>query len=479
MATSKKSVLSNMIWRFAERCGAQGVSFIVSLVLARLLTPEVYGVVSLITVFTSILQLFIDSGFKNALIQKKDADQLDYSTVFYFNVTMGVVLYLVMFTAAPVLARFYKKDFIVPYIRVMSLTLVLGGINGIQQAVVARRMQFKLFFYATLGGTLFSAIVGIAMAYMGMGVWALIVQRLTNQTIDTIILWVMVQWRPTLEFSLERLKPMFRYGSKLLGSSLLNSFTENISGLLIGKVYSADMLAYYDKGKNVPNLVVQNLQAAVQSVLFPVLAEQQSQKDRVKIILKLSILTSTYCVFPCMVGVAACAAPLIRVLFTEKWSAMIPYLQLWCFIYAFFLLHTANLQVIQALGRSDIYLKIEIIKQIISLIGIIIAIHFGALAILFSVCIVTIISFYINSQPNEELADYGCMEQIKDLLPIIILNAVMGTIVMLVGQLSLPDILLLPLQIMTGVIVYISGSALLKLDIFIYMLNTAKEVIHR
>lgn len=479
METNKSVVLSNMLWRFAERCGAQGVSFIVSLVLARLLAPEDYGVLSLITVFTTILNLFIDCGFKNALIQKENADQLDYSTVFFFNVIMGILLYLGMFAAAPAIAGFYEKEYMIPYIRIMSLTLVLGGINGIQQAVVAKRMQFKLFFYATLGGTLISAVVGIAMAYMGMGVWALIAQRLTNQAIDTVILWLTVRWRPTFEFSFSRLKPMFNYGSKLLGSSILASFMTNLSGLLIGKVYTTDMLAYYDKGQNVPNLVVLNLQAAVQSVLFPVIATQQNQREQVKKILRRSLLTSAYCIFPCMMGIAACARPLIRILFTEKWIEMTPYLQLWCFVFAFYLIHTANLQVIQALGRSDIFLKIEIIKQILSFIGIIIGIRFGALAILFSVCVVTVISFYINAQPNKELVDYGCTEQLKDMLPIIILNFVMGVAVMFAGKLNLSDIPLLLVQICTGVIIYIGGSILMKLEIYTYILNTAREVFHR
>ena len=310
MAVNRKTIISNMLWRLAERCGAQGVSFIVSLILARLLLPEAYGVISLITVFTSILNLFIDSGFKNALIQKKDADQLDYSTVFYFNIVMGVLLYGIMFAAAPLIADFYDRPYMVPYIRAMALTLILGGINGVQQAVVARRMQFKRFFYATLTGTVISAVVGISMAYMGTGVWALITQRLVNQAIDTVFLWYTVRWRPSLRFSMKRLKPMFGYGSKLLLSSFANTLMGNMTGLIVGKIYTAELLAYYDKGKNIPNLVVQNLQAAVQSVLFPVIAGNQNQKEEVKKILRKSIMTSTYCIFPCMTGIAVCAEKL-------------------------------------------------------------------------------------------------------------------------------------------------------------------------
>lgn len=477
MAVNRKTIISNMLWRLAERCGAQGVSFIVSLILARLLLPEAYGVISLITVFTSILNLFIDSGFKNALIQKKDADQLDYSTVFYFNIVMGVLLYGIMFAAAPLIADFYDRPYMVPYIRAMALTLILGGINGVQQAVVARRMQFKRFFYATLTGTVISAVVGISMAYMGTGVWALITQRLVNQAIDTVFLWYTVRWRPSLRFSMKRLKPMFGYGSKLLLSSFANTLMGNLTGLIVGKIYTAELLAYYDKGKNIPNLVVQNLQAAVQSVLFPVIAGNQNQKEEVKKILRKSIMTSTYCVFPCMTGIAVCAEPLVRLLYTEKWIAMVPYLQLWCFCFAFYLWHTANLQVIQALGRSDIFLKIEIIKQFLSLGGILLSAPFGVLAMLTATCIVAVISLYINARPNVRLAGYGFWEQIKDVSPIICLNLLMGIAVYLVGCIAMPDMIKLIVQILTGAAIYIGGSFVIKLEIFNYLFETVKELV--
>lgn len=478
MAVNRKTVISNMLWRLAERFGAQGVSFIVSLVLARLLLPEAYGVVSLITVFTSILNLFIDSGFKNALIQKKDADQLDYSTVFYFNIAMGVFLYGIMFVTAPLIADFYDRPYITPYIRTMAVTLILGGINGVQQAVVAKRMQFKRFFYATLSGTVISAMVGITMACMKMGVWALIVQRLINQVIDTFFLWFTVRWRPSFRFSVKRLKPMFGYGSKLLVSSFVNTVMNNLIGLIAGKMYASELLAYYDKGKNVPNLIVQNLQSTVQSVLFPVIAESQNQEKQIKTILRKSIMTSTYCIFPCMIGIAVCAEPLVRVLYTEKWIEMVPYLQLWCFYYAFFLWHTANLQVIQALGRSDIFLKIEVVKQLLAFMGIVLSAHFGVIAMLVVTCILSAFSLYINAKPNEKLADYGFLEQMKDVIPIICLNLIMGVGVYVIGYIPLSDIFRLIVQILAGVVIYIGGSVVMKLEISKYLFETIRELLH-
>lgn len=464
MTVNQTTVVSNMLWRFAEKCGAQGVSFIVTVVLARLLLPEDYGIVSIIAIFTTIMNLFMDAGFRNALVQKLDADQTDYSTVFYFNVLMGLFLYLLMFLGAPFISSFYGKEYMTPYIRVMSLTLVLGGINGVQAALVAKRMEFKRFFFSSLSGTLLSAVVGIAMAYAGMGVWALIAQKLTNEAVDTGFLWITVKWRPSLVFSLERLKPLFNYGSKLLGSSLLNALVSNLAGLVIGKAYPAAMIAYYDKGRQIPNLIVENLQTSVQSVLFPVLASWQNEKQQIKKILRSSFMLASYCIFPCMVGIAVCADSLIRLLYTEKWIEMVPYLRLWCFIFAFYLLHTAHLQVIQALGRSDIFLKIEIIKQIITVLAVVIAIPFGALAMLASTCVVAAGSLYINARPNEKLADYGFAEQIKDILPIIFLNLFMGVAVFGLGCLHFSAVVVLCIQIMAGIGIYLVGSQLLKLE---------------
>lgn len=479
MDISKKTVITNMLWRLAERCGAQGVSFVVSVILARLLLPEEYGIISLITIFTTILNLFTDAGFKNALIQKKEADQIDYSTVFYFNVLMGILLWLCMCIAAPWIAWFYEKEYMTPYIRVMSLTLVLGGINGVQTAVVTRRMEFKRFFYATLGGTVISAGVGIWMAYRECGVWALIVQKLVNQTIDTIILWFTVRWRPSLCFSLRRLKPMFTYGSKLLGSSLLNSLTANLSSLIIGKAYSSDMLAYYDKGRRIPNLIVENLQSAVQSVLLPVIAQRQDDRTEVKKILKTSYTIAAYVMFPCMMGIAVCAEPVVCILYTKKWISMTPYLQMWCFVFGCYLLHTADIQVIQAVGRSDIILKIEIIKQILSLAAILLASPFGVLAMLGAMCVVTAVSLYINSAPNKRLVDYGFKEHILDIAPIFALSAVMGAVTWLVGLIPLPEFPGLLLQITVGAGFYIGSSSVLHFKSFDYVLKMVRSVLKK
>ena len=267
---TNKSVTSNRIWRFLERCGAQGVTFLVSIVLARLLDPSVYGTVALVTVFTAILQVFVDSGMGNALIQKKDADDLDFSSVFYFNLSACILLYVGMFFAAPLIASFYNMPDLTPVIRVSSLTLIISGVKNIQQAYVSSHLLFKKFFFATLGGTIGAAVIGIWMAWKGYGVWALVAQHLFNATLDTIILWVTVKWRPKRVFSLERLKGLFSYGWKLLVSALLDTGYNNLRSLIIGKLYTSADLAFFNRGKQFPNLVVTNINTSIDSVLLPI-----------------------------------------------------------------------------------------------------------------------------------------------------------------------------------------------------------------
>lgn len=268
----KNKTVSGLIWRFMERCGAQGVNFVVSIILARLLAPELYGTIALITVFTAILEIFVDSGMGNALIQKKDADDVDFSSVFYFNMLMCVVLYGVMFISAPYIAKFYKDSELTPIVRVMSLVLIISGLKNVQQAYVSRTMQFKRFFFATLGGTIVAAVVGIWMAYEGYGVWALVAQNLVNKVIDTTVLWFTVKWRPKLLFSIKRLKGLVSYGWKLLASSLLDTVYNNLRQLIIGKLYSSSDLAFYNRGKQFPNFVITNINTSIDSVLFPAMS---------------------------------------------------------------------------------------------------------------------------------------------------------------------------------------------------------------
>lgn len=472
-------VFSSFVWRFLERCGAQGVTFIVSIVLARILDPTVYGTVALVTVFTTIMQVFVDSGMGNALIQKKNADDLDFSTVFYFNIVVCLALYGIMFVSAPLIARFYEMPELTPVVRVLSLTLVISGVKNVQQAYVSRNMLFKRFFFATLGGTIGAAIIGIWMAYRGYGVWALVAQNLFNQTLDTLILWITVKWRPKRMFSYERLLALFSYGWKLLVSAILDTVYNDLRQLIIGKLYTSDNLAQYNRGDQFPRLIVSNINTSIDSVLLPTMSSEQDHKERVRSMTRRAIRTSTYLMMPMMVGLAVCAEPLVRLILTEKWLPCVPFLRIFCFTYAFYPIHTANLSAIKAMGRSDMFLKLEIIKKVMGMVILFSTMWFGVMAMAYSSLLTSVLGQIINSWPNRKLLSYKYSEQFKDMLPQIILSLAMGAIVYCISFLHLSDIATLCIQVPLGAAIYFGASWLFKLESFEYVLEVIREFIHK
>ena len=473
---NNKSVFSNLIWRFLERCGAQGVTFIVSIVLARFLDPAVYGTVALVTVFTTITQVFVDSGMGSALIQKKDADDTDFSSVFWFNLTMCTVLYMVMFFVAPLISSFYHMPELTSIVRVLSLVIIISGVKNIQQAYVSKNMLFKRFFFSTLGGTICAAVVGIAMACLGYGVWALVAQMLCNTAIDTTILWITVKWRPKKLFSFKRLKALFSYGWKLLVSSLVDTGYREIRSLIIGKLYTTEDLAFYNKGQQLPQFIVTNIATAIDSVLFPTMSSAQDDRKRVKAMTRRAIKTSTYIMMPLMVGFAVCAEPLVRIILTEKWLPVVPYIRFACISLGFYVIHTANLNAIKAIGRSDVFLKLEIIKKVVG-ISILLATMWHGVYImaLFSIA-ASLADQIINSWPNKKLLSYGYKDQVIDMLPNIILSVFMGAVVYCVSFLGLNDWLQLIIQFFVGIIVYFGISHLIKNESYIYIISTVKSV---
>lgn len=473
---ASKEVFSNLIWRFAERCGAQSVEFVVSLVLARLLVPETYGTIALVTIFIAIMQVFVDSGLANALIQKKDADDVDFSTVFFFNLFWCISLYLIMYLCAPFIAAFYNDASLVPVVRVLSLTLVISGVRNVQQAHVSRNLMFKKFFFSTIGGTIGAACIGITMAYLGYGVWALVAQQIFNSLVGTIILWATVKWRPIMRFSFVRLKGLFSFGWKLLASSLLDVLYDNIRQLIIGKMYSATDLAFYNKGKQLPNLFITNINSSINSVLLPVMSKEQEQSERVKGMTRQAIKVSTFVIAPMMIGLAAVAPALIEILLTDKWLPCVPYLRIFCITFVFYPIHTANLNAIKAMGRSDIFLKLEIVKKIVGIVFLLLTMKHGVMAMAYSLLVSGFISQLINSFPNRKLLQYGYWEQLKDIIPGVGLATIMGIIVSTIGNLSLNIFLVLLIQVLAGVSIYIIGAIVFKIDTFYYLLNVLKSI---
>ncbi|OAD89122.1 polysaccharide biosynthesis protein [Clostridiales bacterium KLE1615] len=475
----KGNVVSNFIWRFAERCGAQLVTFIVSIILARILAPEDYGTIALVTVFTTILQVFVDSGLGTALIQKKNADDLDFSSVFYFNFVVCFVLYAGMFVAAPFIAKFYGDTTLTPIIRVISLTIVISGVKGIQQAYVSKNMLFKRFFFSTIGGTIFSAFLGIGLAKAGYGVWALVAQQLSNTTVDTIILWITVRWRPRKAFSWKRLKSLLSFGWKLLVSSLLDTCYNNLRNLIIGKMYSASDLAFYNQGDKFPKLIVTNINTSIDSVLLPTMSSAQDDRERVKNMTRRAIKTSTYVMAPLMMGLAFCATTIVKLVLTDKWLPCVPFLRIFCITYMFWPVHTANLNAINAMGRSDWFLRLEIIKKIMGIAILLSTMWFGVMAMAYSLLLSSVLSQIINSWPNRKLLGYGYLEQVRDFAPGILLAVGMGICVYFIGYIPLPTIMTLVIQIFAGAALYIGVSAILKLEEFEYLLGMVKSFLKK
>lgn len=479
MNENSKTVFSNFLWRFFERCGAQGVSFIVSIVLARVLEPSIYGTVAIVTIFTTIMQVFVDSGMGNALIQKKDADDLDFSSVFYFNVVVCAVLYLLMFLAAPIIAAFYKIPELTSVIRVLSLIIVVSGVKNVQQAYVSRNMLFKRFFFSTLGGTIGAAIVGIAMAYLGFGVWALVAQMLFNATVDTTILWITVKWRPKKMFSFERLKTLFSFGWKLLLSALLDTVYTDLRQLIIGKIYTKESLAYYNQGDKFPKVIVTNINSSIDSVLLPTMSKVQDNPERVKEMTRRAIKTSTYIIMPFMVGLAVCADPLVSLVLTDKWLPCVPFIRIFCFTFAFYPIHTANLNAIKALGRSDMFLKLEILKKIVGVIALLCTMWISVMAMAYSLLVTSVLSQIINSWPNKKLMKYSYLEQIKDMSPQICLSLAMGAIVYCINFVPLNSAIMLIVQIIVGVLIYIACSKIFRVDSFEFVVSTIQGLLSR
>ncbi len=472
---TRTKVASNFIWRLAERGGAQIVSFVVSIVLARLLDPEVYGTVAIVLTITTILDVFVEGGLGTALIQKKDADSKDFSTVFYFNITACLLLYGLLCLVAPLIAGFYDNPELTPILRVLGLIVVISGVKNIQQAYVSRHMLFRKFFFSTLGGTILSAVVGIVLALKGYGVWALVAQQLTNPAVDTMILWITVRWHPTLEFSFSGLKEMFSYGWKLLVSTLIDRIYTNLNALIIGKLYTEESLAYYNRGDMFPQLIIYNVNTSMDSVLLPAMAEKQDERTEVRNITRRSVTVSTYVLAPLMMGMAFTAPVMVELLLGTKWLACVPYIMIFSVSYMLWPIHTANLNALKAIGRSDLILKLEIAKKVVGLVVLLISMWYGVFAIALCSLITSLVSVGINSYPNRKLLGYGTFTQVKDILPNFILAVLMGAAVYPMRYLSLPLLVIMVLQIACGGVLYLALSKITGNESFRYLWSFYRE----
>lgn len=477
MENSKQKVAGGLFWSYGERIMAQLVSLIVSIVLARLLDPENYGVISIVMIFIAFCDAIVTGGFGNAIVQKKDADELDVNTMLCCSVATSILLYIIIFCAAPYIASFYNMPIIRPILRVLGLRLLISGVNSIQRAWIQKRMLFKRFFISTSFGTIISAVVGISMAYMGKGAWALVGQYLTNSFIDTTVLLITNDWKPRLQFSWKRAKEMLSYGWKVLVTTVVYTIEGDLRSLIIGKKFGSADLAYYDQGKKFPNLLVTNINTSISNVMFPVLSENQNDPTRLKQLCRRAVRIGIYLLSPMLIGLIGVADTFVIAILSEKWAPCIPFLRILTLVFLVRPFTTTCQQSILSVGRSDITLKIEIIVNAVA-IGILFYSVFileSVLGIAIGTLIAELVSMGMFMYYENKIIRYSYKEQLQDLLPSLGLATGMGVIVYIVHFLPIHKGLALILQVVIGAVFYFAASYVLQFEPFVYLVGMLKE----
>jgi O-antigen/teichoic acid export membrane protein len=463
----KSKTLHALFWSFFESAGVQAVRFVIGIILARLLFPEQFGLIGMLMIFMAVAQTFLDSGFGAALIQKKDATQIDICSIFYFNILVGILIAGILSLVAPWIASFYNQPILTNLTRAMSLVIVINSFGLIQTVILSKQIDFKTQTKVSLVSGVSSGAIGIALAATGFGVWSLVAQQISGAFFRTFFLWFLNPWRPVLIFSFKSLKEMFGFGSKLLASGLLNQVFENIYFPVIGKLFSATDLGFFTRAKTFGELPSHTLSGMVGRVTFPVFSSIQDDPVRLKRGLKKALTTLVLINFPMMIGLAVIARPMIIVLLTEKWAESIVYLQLISILGLLYPLHLINLNVLQALGRSDLFLRLEILKKILIVLNIAITWRWGISAMICGMIGTSIISYYMNSYYNGALIGYTIKEQLQDLSSYLFVSVLMGTAVYAIGLLPFSsNWSILLVQIPSGIFIYIGLCRLLRLAAF-------------
>ncbi len=469
------SRIINTFWSFFEKVGAQAVSFGVSVVLARLISPAAYGSLALCTVFVSFLQIFATNGLGIALVQKKDVDDIDYSTVFIFNIVTCVVLYVLLFLFAPFVASYYGDSSLTPVIRVLGISILCSGVRNVQESIAMKSFLFKTFFFATITGTIVSGAIGLFMAFKGYGIWALVAQSISSSIINLLMLSFAINFKPSQGFSFKRLKGLFKYGWKMFACSVLDNVNSDIRQLIIGKKYTSKDLAFYNRGFSLVRMITGNVDASIGSILFPTLANEQDDLLRVKSITEKVISLVCYVMVPLLLGFSACSSNFISLVFGEKWIAVVPFLQVFCLRYCLFPLHSVNLNVIKSIGRSDLYLKNAVAISVIEIIFLLITMKYGVLAIAIGQVLSMFFDILICIYPSKKLLNFGYKEQFRDVLPPIVMGAVMWICVSFVSQLFKQIWLALIAQVVTGIMVYLVLSLITRNKNLLYLIQLMKK----
>jgi Membrane protein involved in the export of O-antigen and teichoic acid len=456
----KRTLLSGFAWAYGERLAAQGVTLVVSIVLARLIAPEQFGVIAIVTVLIAIGDIFVMGGFGNALVCKKDADDIDCNTAFVFSLLTSVLLYGIVFWAAPAIAKFYNIDELTDIIRVMGLRLPIASLNTVQHAVVQRTLNFKKFFFSTLGGTVISGIVGVALALMGYGIWALVAQYMTNTIIDSVILLFICEWKPGMAISVKRMKFIYSYGWKVLAQRFINTMANNIQNLIIGKQFSSEDLAFYNNGAKIPSVVLGNIFETVGKIMFPAFSKSQEDLTASKTMLRNSIVACTFILAPVSVGMIAVSDTVILLLFTDIWSQSIPYMKIFCLRLLPRPFTTIMQQIVLAYGWSDIVLKIEIVLDITLLASMFVAVFFfkSVMMIAWGTLVAVVLGLIIYIYIAIKHFKYSLWELVTDAAPSYICAAIMGGCVYLLRNICTNKLVVVAVQVVIGIAVYLMLS---------------------
>lgn len=476
MKQSKKLVIAALGWKFFERLSFQGSNFIVTLVLARLLTPDEYGIVSLILVFTSLAAVFVQGGFNTALIQKKDVDDDDYISVLLFSLGVAIVLYILLFFLAEPLSMFYKSPQLCPTLRVTSVILFTGAINSVQVANVTKDLHFKVLYKSSLYPMIIAAIIGIALAYHGFGVWALVIQQIVSQVGSCIVMYLITKWWPIGKFSKKSIQSLIPFGSKILASNFLIQVFMNLRSMIIGRVYTSEALGYFNRGRQFPQAAMESINGTIQSVLLPIYSKEQEKKDTVLKMVRTSIQLTSFIVFPLLTGLACVAEPLVKLLLTDKWLPCVPYLQLFVFSYFCQPAQLATAQAYKALGDSTTPLYLEVVRKVAEIGLLIISMRMGIVEIAASSVVAGIIALTVTLYPNVKKFNYSIGEQLSDLIPSLLLSASMAGIILYIG--SFIDLVFLKLlvEVILGIVSYIGLAFIFKVRILYNILHLFKGI---
>ena len=471
MEITKGVVLKSLLWKYLEKSGVQGIRFLVSIILARLIAPSEFGVIAIVLILIELSNVVVDGGFNSSLIQKKETSNADYSTILYVSVVVSLVLYAILYLTAPYIASFYSDARLEEILRVLCIILIFKAFNSVQNAYISKNMLFKVSFICNFVSIIVSGIVGILMAYLDYGIWSLVFQQIIFQVVICLTMFFCVHWRPSLDFSLNSLNTLLGFGWKVFATNLMIVSFENVRGLLVGKIYGPLDLAYFERGKNFPNLLFSNVGSTIQAILFPVFSHKQDDHCAVKSMLRRSIKTSTLIIAPTMIALAVMAKPIVELLLTNKWISAVPYIQIFCLAYLLMPIQTSNMQVITALGRSDVLLKMEVWKKVLEFSILIGSCLISVVAIAWGTVLYNVICLFINLYPNRRLINYGYLEQFKDIAPMLLISVFMGGIMWSCSLFVSSSLLLICIESTIGIVGFCLLCVFFKVEAFSFVLE--------